>query len=255
MTSLVFQDWLITFNKLIRINNPQRKILLLLDNAGSHSIHGLELRNIVIKFLPPNTTSKLQPLEAGIIANFKSKYRTHFIRFLINEIDRNGTKGKLDILGAIRFVVKSWNEVSATTIRNCWFHTKLIEKRLPEITEIEEAIDPMPINELNLDNPMTTNEYIDFSEARIIEDSIDKECDTPVINEEEDEEIDDSSVEPKIVNSEAENSCKLLINYFEQQNCDYSSHFKALHKFNSDISKIRSESLRQTSILDYLIKN
>jgi hypothetical protein len=132
---------------------------------------------------------------------------------------------------------------------------KLIEKRLPEITEIEEAIDPMPINELNLDNPMTTNEYIDFSEARIIEDSIDKECDTPVINEEEDEEIDDSSVEPKIVNSEAENSCKLLINYFEQQNCDYSSHFKALHKFNSDISKIRSESLRQTSILDYLIKN
>ncbi len=46
--------------------------------------------------------------------------------------------------------------------------------RLPEITEIEEAIDPMPINELNLENPMTTNEYIDFPEERIIEDSIDK---------------------------------------------------------------------------------
>jgi hypothetical protein len=78
MTSLVFQDWLITFNKLIRINNPQRKILLLLDNAGSHSIHGLELRNIVIKFLPPNTTSKLQPPDAGIIANFNSKYHTFY---------------------------------------------------------------------------------------------------------------------------------------------------------------------------------
>ncbi len=76
-----------------------------------------------------------------------------------------------------------------------------------------------------------------------------------MINEEEDEEIDDSSIEPKIVNSEAENACKKLINYFEQQNCDYLSHVKALHKFNSDISKIRSESLRQTSILDYLIKN
>ncbi len=76
-----------------------------------------------------------------------------------------------------------------------------------------------------------------------------------MIYEEEDEEIDDSSVEPKTVNSEAENASKLLINYFEQQNCDYSSHVKALYRFNSDISKIRSESLRQTSILDYLIKN
>ena len=48
------------------------------------------------------------------------------------------------------------------TIRNCWFHTKLIEKRLSEITEIEEAIDPMPINELNLEISMTTKSTLIF---------------------------------------------------------------------------------------------
>ncbi|CAG8787070.1 14876_t:CDS:2 [Gigaspora margarita] len=38
---------------------------------------------------------------------------------------------KLNVLGAIQFVVHAWNEVSPTTIYNCFYHTRI----LPNCTE------------------------------------------------------------------------------------------------------------------------
>ena len=44
-------------------------IFLLIDNALSHIVD--EYSNIKIQFLPPNTTSKIQPLDQGIIRSVK----------------------------------------------------------------------------------------------------------------------------------------------------------------------------------------
>ncbi|KAG0282671.1 hypothetical protein BGZ96_000245 [Linnemannia gamsii] len=41
--------------------------------------------NIKVHFLPPNTTSHLQPMDAGIIRSFKAKYRAIHVQHLIDE--------------------------------------------------------------------------------------------------------------------------------------------------------------------------
>ena len=52
--------------------NEKRKVLLLLDNFSGHfTSANEELTNVKLCFLPPNTTSKLQPLDQGIIASLK----------------------------------------------------------------------------------------------------------------------------------------------------------------------------------------
>jgi len=50
----------------------RRKILLIVDNAPVHVINeNLNLTNVAVHFLPPNTTSHLQLCDAGIINSFK----------------------------------------------------------------------------------------------------------------------------------------------------------------------------------------
>jgi hypothetical protein len=71
MTSETFNEIMLKLDKRMRKQN--RSILVLLDNCASHPF--LNLNNIKLLFLPPNTTSRLQPLDAGIIRSFKQRYR------------------------------------------------------------------------------------------------------------------------------------------------------------------------------------
>ena len=62
------------------MKNQGRKILLLIDNVPVHIILILEdtaekLDSLKVELLPPNTTTFLQPCDAGIINSFKCKYR------------------------------------------------------------------------------------------------------------------------------------------------------------------------------------
>ena len=59
-----------------------------MDNAGCHPPDlKCKYSNIKILFLPPNTTSKLQPLDLGIIQNFKVYYRKSLLQFVVAKID------------------------------------------------------------------------------------------------------------------------------------------------------------------------
>jgi len=66
----VWNDWLKLFDSRLRLQN--RHIILLYDGASTHKLNeDTILSNIHLHKLPPNTTSHLQPCDAGIIHSFK----------------------------------------------------------------------------------------------------------------------------------------------------------------------------------------
>jgi len=80
MLTTTFQEWLQEFDYQVGQKHRGERVLLLLDNCSSHKTENLTLSYVDVYFLPPNTTSKLQPMDAGIIMAFKKYYRHYHIR-------------------------------------------------------------------------------------------------------------------------------------------------------------------------------
>ncbi|XP_062572433.1 tigger transposable element-derived protein 6-like [Saccostrea cucullata] len=133
MVSSIFCELLKKFNARMRREN--RKVLLIMDNAPSHAEPLLS--NVRIHFLPPTTTSHLQPLDAGIIQCFKSYYRQKQLKHLMQCIDE-GLPPIVPLDKAIRFVKRAWDEVSPTTIQNCWRHSGLTEIQNDHNSQIDD---------------------------------------------------------------------------------------------------------------------
>ncbi|UYV72632.1 hypothetical protein LAZ67_10000112 [Cordylochernes scorpioides] len=123
MTSSIFQEWLLQFNK--QLVSEGRRILLLLDNATSHCVPNDGLSNIKIHFLQPNMTASLQPLDSGIIKSFKAQYRKLQLQKMVELADAHlPTELRLDY--AVRYCKMAWNSVSPDSISNCWNHAGII---------------------------------------------------------------------------------------------------------------------------------
>ena len=80
MITTVFQEWIRDFDRKVGQRHGGQRVLLLLDNCSSHKLNGLDLQHVDVHFLPPNTTSKIQPMDAGIIMSFKRHYRRYHIQ-------------------------------------------------------------------------------------------------------------------------------------------------------------------------------
>uniref|UniRef100_A0A1B6C1Z8 DDE-1 domain-containing protein n=1 Tax=Clastoptera arizonana TaxID=38151 RepID=A0A1B6C1Z8_9HEMI len=60
----------------LRSKNLPRKTILLIGNAPSQpgeNVLRSESGNFIVKFLPPNVTSLIQPMDQGVIASMKKK--------------------------------------------------------------------------------------------------------------------------------------------------------------------------------------
>jgi hypothetical protein len=173
MTALFFQDWLKAFDR--KMSSQARHVLLLLDSAPFHIIVEGELTNTKIHMLPPNTTSKLQPMDSGIIAAFKKRYRH---RHMSNAVDRdeNGEVNlyKVDQLTAMKWSIEAWKDVSATTISNCWNKVDIIGETVPvaaEVDTVEEELNEL-IRILDVRDPMTMDEFINPECEVIVEEMV-----------------------------------------------------------------------------------
>jgi hypothetical protein len=72
MTLQTFNFWLEDLNQ--KMINDSRNFLLLLDNAPVHPI-SVQYTNIELFYFHSNVTSLIQPLDQGIIKNFKVFYK------------------------------------------------------------------------------------------------------------------------------------------------------------------------------------
>jgi hypothetical protein len=125
MTSDLFQEWLQDLNRKMRLQ--RRHILLFIDNAPSHP-QNASMSNVQVIFFPPNTTSKLQPLDQGIIQNFKVFYRKSLLRHVLSKVAGDQPASAADVtksitvLHACQWVASASSQVKPSTITNCFHH-------------------------------------------------------------------------------------------------------------------------------------
>lgn len=117
MNSTLFTDWLHDFDSIIR--KQKRKILLFMDNAPVHP-PDVELKNIVIKFFPSNTTSVIQPMDQGVIRTFKAHYRRQLVQHIIASASSAYSADDIVItaLDAICWTDLAWKNIQETTLQN-----------------------------------------------------------------------------------------------------------------------------------------
>lgn len=139
MNTNLFFEWLRRLDRYIGMESG-RKILLLIDNCSAHGKEETmpHLDNVRVLFLPPNTTSKVQPLDAGIIAWVKNKYRTRLLLRVFDNIDM-GRKSiyNVDVLTAMRWTTEAWSACPPAIFKNCFLHCL---KSSVEIVEEERGV-------------------------------------------------------------------------------------------------------------------
>ena len=119
MTGALFEEWIRKLNRRMRLEG--RHIALLVDNCPTHPF--IEMSNVELIFLPPNTTSVTQPMDAGIINTLKFHYRFILANRRLETAD-NDTPFYRDILDAVIALKRAWMKVTAQTIANYYMNAR-----------------------------------------------------------------------------------------------------------------------------------
>ena len=190
MTRRVFNSWLLGFND--RMRRRGRKIVLTMDNASEHGIEGYEeevvdpfklvrLSHVTVVKLPPNTTSKIQPMDQGIIRSFKMRYRGWLLDALVEMWEAVEWKGDLlkmrpGLGECLRETNRIWQTLRDGAVYHCFRHSGMLPPNWPEsnLWELVTALEVLRLGhaavamtiervkeKVSLPEPMTAEEYID----------------------------------------------------------------------------------------------
>ncbi|CAK9825672.1 Tigger transposable element-derived protein 1 [Anthophora retusa] len=129
VTTTVFTEWFIKYfvpetRKYLNEKGLEFKVLLLVDNAPGHP--QLEHENVQVLFLPPNTTSLIQPLDQGIIATFKTYYIKRTFQYILDTLDRDKTLTVIDawkkfsIKDCVTHAALALSDLRPSTLNGCW---------------------------------------------------------------------------------------------------------------------------------------
>ena len=136
VTRLLFVEWINevfgpTVKRYLQERGLPLRCLLVMDNAPAHP-PGLEedlleeFKFIQVKFLPPNTTPLLQPMDQQVISNFKKLYTKFLFRRCFDVTESTNLtlnefwKQHFDIVNCLQLIDKSWEAVTMRTLNSAW---------------------------------------------------------------------------------------------------------------------------------------
>ena len=227
MQRSIFEHFLQRLNsKMVR---ERRHIILLMDNAKCHNCENINnLSNVKVHFLPPNTTSHLQPLDQGIIYSLKAQYRKLLCQ---NRIQAYGFYEEgdpipppIDILDSINLIAKAWGKVTKKTIIDSWAKAGILsDDNNFDISDDDDDIEEdnieelqLLINELPITDPLNMEEYINIDDELIVEEELSLEEIVNIVRGQaaaEEVEVEEDEI---ITSSNALNSIEKLIKYVQQ---------------------------------------
>ena len=141
--------------------------MLLLDIAPGHPVNVEEsTNNIRVIFMPPNTTSILQPMDQGVISTFKAYYLRRTMRQLVentDSVDKSNVRQfwkEFNIKKAVDNIGHSWAEITLTNMNRVWKNIwpecttdDFLGESVPEIKqEIVEMAREAGFNEVEIDD-------------------------------------------------------------------------------------------------------
>ncbi|CAI5484236.1 unnamed protein product [Closterium sp. Yama58-4] len=115
-----------------------------MDNASSHVLKSKEaetedlfgfrtqnLSTVRIVYLPPNTTAFTQPLDQGIIATAKARYRAHWLSTFTALWSADGAMAamaryKPNLRNVLAWLCDAWMNIERHTIQWCWWRTECL---------------------------------------------------------------------------------------------------------------------------------
>jgi hypothetical protein len=271
MTARLFNDWMQWFAR----HMTGRQVLLLMDNCPAHTAAFLDFGNVKVRFLPPNTTAKLQPLDSGVIRALKAHYRRQqALRTLALAQDNANNQDvsqpsmslqptlkqyKPDVLDAINMLVSAWEvDVSATTIANCWRHCRLSCDTEHTESEIEAVVIELGaiLERINYQDTIPAQELINFNgEQEVCESQTEADFFASLDAPAEAEEEEDNTMErPRYTSKQAQDALEVLLGYAMQNNDESGQGRKAVAAYDRFLSAKLMQSKRQTELTDFFIR-
>ena len=240
MNGTIWLKWLKWFD-----SHLERDSILLADNCPAHvdSTH-LKFRFLKLHFLPPNVTSVIQPMDAGIIRSFKAYYRKNLVKFWLGLIGRKNLKPnemKPNLKQAIEFLDEAWSSVTESTIKNCWIHTDilpmelLVEDYSKEEDKYQESVRELgemliAFNSESAEDVLSAEEFCQVDRnVPVSEDPTDAELIRSTLTDsgiasnvvEDQNDTDDDAEEAFVTTAEGEKAFHTLKVYMEQRDVDY----------------------------------
>lgn len=184
---------------------------------------------------------------------------------------------EINIKKCIKYVSRAWGNVTSTTIKNCWTKANILPKydygsddeneintegrencedsadiriELERLKELEEV--QVLINKLDLENPFTAEEFVQYDKSETAREMIsNEEILKAVLPNEKEKEIEIEEIPlPTITHNEAIESYDKVILYLEQREEDFNvkEDLKLIKKLRKEALKQRFISARQGNL-------